>query len=257
VGINTIAVQVTAQDGTTITAYTVMVTRMSNVSTLSALTLSSGTLSPVFASSTTSYTASVANATTSITVRPTLTTTTATVRVNGTLVTSGSDSQSIPLTVGDNTITVEVTAQDGSKAITTITLFREVSSYASWQDDVFTPEEQADPSMSGEQASPAGDGISNLMKYALKLDPKSRGEANLPRSSPHDGHLTLTYRRNKRAADLTFTVQVASDLTSDQWEDVEVVISQTDEGDYWLVTVQDDEPMHNHSKRFMRLKVSK
>jgi hypothetical protein len=259
VGANTITVVGTAQDGTTTSTYTVTVTRAPlTVSTLSALTLSNGSLSPGFVSSTTTYTASVANATSSITVRPTLTTTTATVRVNGTLVTSGSNSQSIPLSVGANTITVVGIAQDGTTTSTyTVTVVREVSGYASWQDDVFTSEEQANPSMSDEQASPAGDGISNLMKYAMKLDPKSSGVANLPRSSARDGHLTLTFRRNKLASDLTYTVQVTSDLTSAEWQDAGVVISQTDEGEFWMVTVRDDEPMHNHSKRFMRLKVSK
>jgi alpha-tubulin suppressor-like RCC1 family protein/tRNA threonylcarbamoyladenosine modification (KEOPS) complex Pcc1 subunit len=257
-GSNLISVEVIAEDGLSSAFYTVTVTReLSTISSLSGLTLSVGNLNPSFASEITEYSASVPNGTTGITVRPTLSSPLANVRVNGTSVNSGSDSQSIPLTVGDNTITIEVTAQDGSKAITTLTVIRDGSSYANWQDDVFTPEEQADPSMSGEQASPAGDGISNLMKYALKLDPKSSDVANLPASSARDGHLTLTFRRNKRAADLTFTVQVASDLTSDVWEDVDVVISQTDEGEYWLVTVRDDEPMHNHSKRFMRLKVSK
>jgi zona occludens toxin (predicted ATPase) len=136
-------------------------------------------------------------------------------------------------------------------------VIRERSGYTSWQDVVFTTEEKADPSMSGEQASPAGDGISNLMKYAMKLDPKSSGVANLPRSSAQDGYLTLTYRKNKLATDLTYTVQVTSDLASAAWQDAGVVISQTDEGEYWMVTVRDVEPMHNHSIRFMRLKVSK
>ena len=222
------------------------------------LVLAEAELTPIFDSAITSYQASVPNEVTSVTLEAIAESPTAQLKING--VSAGFDraTESILLSVGSNLISVEVIAEDASSsAFYTVTVIREVSSYASWQDDVFTPEEQADPSMSGEQASPAGDGISNLMKYALKLDPKSRGEANLPRSSAHDEHLTLTYRRNKRAADLTFTVQVTSDLTSDQWEDVEVVISQTDEGDYWLVTVRDDEPMHNHSKRFMRLKVSK
>jgi len=133
VGANVITILVTAPDGITTKTYTVTVTRApSTVSTLSALTLSSGTLSPGFESSTTSYTASVTNATTSITVRPTLTTTLAMVRVNGTLVTSGSDSQSIPLTVGKNTITVVGTAQDGTTTSTyTITVTRGLSLVAS------------------------------------------------------------------------------------------------------------------------------
>jgi hypothetical protein len=58
---------------------TVTFTTPSNVTTLSALTLSAGTLSPVFASGTTSYTASVGSGTTSITVTPTVTQAQATV----------------------------------------------------------------------------------------------------------------------------------------------------------------------------------
>jgi alpha-tubulin suppressor-like RCC1 family protein len=113
-GGNTITVVGTAEDGTSTSTYTLTVTRLRLTdSTLSTLYLSSGILSPGFASSTTSYTASVANATTSITVRPTLSTTTASVRVNGVLVNSGTNSQSIPLTVGNNTITILGTAEDG------------------------------------------------------------------------------------------------------------------------------------------------
>lgn len=134
VGANTITVVGMAQDGTTTSTYSVTVTRVSNVSTLSALNLSSGAMSQGFLPSRSSYTASVANATSAITVRPTLTTTTATVRVNGSLVTSGSDSQSIPLTVGSNTITVVGTAQDGTTTSTytvTVTRLSNVSTLSS------------------------------------------------------------------------------------------------------------------------------
>jgi alpha-tubulin suppressor-like RCC1 family protein len=86
---------------------------------LSALTLSSGTLTPSFAAATTTYTASVSNATTSITVTPTRAEANATieVRVNsGTYATvaSGSPSSALSLNVGSNTIDVKVTAQDGT-----------------------------------------------------------------------------------------------------------------------------------------------
>jgi len=129
VGLNTITVIVTAQDGTTTGTYTVNVTRAaSNVSTLSALALSSGTLSPTFASGTTSYSTSVANAVTSITVTPTRTEANATITVNGTAVTSGSASGAISLNVGLNPITVVVTAQDGTTTSTyTVNVTRAVS----------------------------------------------------------------------------------------------------------------------------------
>ena len=102
----------------------------SNVATLSALTLTTATLSPTFASGTTTYTASVANATTSITVTPTRTQANATITVNGTAVTSGSASGSISLNVGSNIITVVVTAQDGTTTATyTVTVTRAEATY--------------------------------------------------------------------------------------------------------------------------------
>lgn len=94
--------------------------------TLSGFTISSGTLSPTFASATTSYTASVSNATSSITVTPTRNQANATITVNGTAVTSGSASGAINLNVGSNTITTVVTAQDGTTTKTyTTTVTRE------------------------------------------------------------------------------------------------------------------------------------
>jgi hypothetical protein len=91
---------------------------------LSALTLSSGTLSPTFTSANTSYTASVSNATSSITVTPTKSDANASITVNGSTVTSGTASGSIILSVGTNTINVVVTAQNASTKTYTITVTR-------------------------------------------------------------------------------------------------------------------------------------
>jgi hypothetical protein len=98
---------------------------ISTDATLSALSLSSGTLLPTFTAATTSYTASVPNGVSSITITPTANATTATITVNGTPVTSGNPSASIPLTEGPNIITTVVTAQDGTTIQTyTITVTR-------------------------------------------------------------------------------------------------------------------------------------
>jgi hypothetical protein len=97
------------------------------IATLANLTISSGTLTPVFAAGTTSYTASVDNAVASITVTPTTTDVNATVTVNGVAVTSGNASGAIALVVGANTITTIVTAQNGVTTATyTIIVTREV-----------------------------------------------------------------------------------------------------------------------------------
>lgn len=103
--------------GTSYTSVATFTTLSTNAD-LSALTLSSGPLSPTFASGTTAYTASVANAVSSITVTPTRAQADATTeaRVNGgtyAAVTSGSASGTLALNVGSNTVEVRVTAQDG------------------------------------------------------------------------------------------------------------------------------------------------
>ncbi len=97
----------------------------STVASLSALTLSSGGLSPALVSGTTSYTATVANSITSLTVTPTATSSGATIRVNGTTVGSGSTSGAISLAVGTNTVSIVVTAADGTTTRTyTLTVTR-------------------------------------------------------------------------------------------------------------------------------------
>ncbi len=87
---------------------------LSSDATLSGLNISSGTLTPAFASGTTSYTDRVASSVTLVTVTPTANQGNATITVNGTAVTSGNASGPISLSIGANTINIVVTAQDGT-----------------------------------------------------------------------------------------------------------------------------------------------
>jgi len=131
VGPNTITTMVTAQDGVTTKTYTVVVTRPSGNANLSGLALSNGTLTPAFATGTTSYSAGEVNGIASITVTSTTADPTATITVNGAAVISGKASQSLPLAIGPNTITTVVTAQDGvTKQTYTVAVTRAESSNA-------------------------------------------------------------------------------------------------------------------------------
>lgn len=95
--------------------YTIRVNRPapSNVN-LSGLTLSSGTLSPVFSAAVTSYVTTVDNSTSSITLTPTAADANATIYVNSSVVSSGSTSSAIALNIGQNYITVQVQTLDGT-----------------------------------------------------------------------------------------------------------------------------------------------
>lgn len=80
-------------------------------SLLTNLTLSAGTLTPVFSKNTFAYTAQVNAA--SITLTPTAEQVGAIIKVNGVQVASGQPSSAINLALGANTIPVQVIAQDG------------------------------------------------------------------------------------------------------------------------------------------------
>ena len=258
-GSNPISVLVTAQDGTTQSTYTVTVTRLSTVSALAGLSINAGSLSPAFATGTTAYMAILPATATGVAVTPTASDLTSTIKVNGTRVASGATSAVIPITDTQAIATV-VTAQDGST--TTYTFTVAVSGYTAWKARVFTdPADLADPAISGDLATPAHDGITNLMKYALALPPMTCGTSNLPTTSRQAGYLTLTYRKSKTASDVTYTVQAADSLDGNAWAPAATVVSQTDPtpggGSYWLVTVRDSVPYAGQARRFMRLQVEK
>ncbi|WP_256761005.1 Ig-like domain-containing protein, partial [Cohnella sp. WQ 127256] len=98
---------------------------------LSSLTLSNGTLSPIFASGTVDYTSSVPNSVSELTVTASVSDNRATMMVNDIPVISGQSSSNIVLTVGSNKITVLVTGQNGTTKTYTLTVTRATSQSSS------------------------------------------------------------------------------------------------------------------------------
>jgi len=235
---------------------------VSSNSTLSGLALSVGTLSPVFTSGITAYAANVPSTSTSVTVTPTCANSAASVTVNGAAVTNGSASAAISLgTSTVNTLTVVVTSQDGVTS-NSYTVTIDNTPYGIWKKNSFTTVAAwSDPTVIGDLAAPAHDGITNLMKYAMALNPTVCATDSQPTTSRQAGYLTLTYRKSKAASDVTYTVQATDNLGTSSWAPATTVLSQTDPppggGSYWLVTVRDNVPYANHPQRFMRLQVAK
>ena len=125
VGANIIRTVVTAQDGTTQQTYTATVTRAASAdATLTDLSISSGTLSPAFASGTTSYTASVSSSV-STGFAITLTKSQSTATTVQYLGATGTTAFAGNLSFGANIIRTVVTAQDGTTTNTyTVTVTR-------------------------------------------------------------------------------------------------------------------------------------
>ena len=140
VGDTVVKVKVTAENGTAMKTYTVTVTRQgSNDATLSGLSLSNGTLSPMFSSTQPDYTATVGNTGPQI-----ITVTPATNHPGATVAyldaddvpladadTASADTFEVDLTVGANVVKVKVTAENGTATETyTVTITRQASNDA-------------------------------------------------------------------------------------------------------------------------------
>ena len=104
------------------------------------------------------------------------------------------------------------------------------------------------------------DGIPNLLEYALGLSPNSSNpvSANLvldtvPQAS--DRHLRFTITKNPLATDLTYVVEITSDLTNPAaWTTSGIVIESSTST---TLFVRDSNPMSSGAPRFMRLRVTR
>lgn len=125
--------------------------------------------------------------------------------------------------------------------------------YDKWKQDNFrdgTPDGQMTP-----DASPAGDGVTNLMKYATGLDPnKPCGSVTelTVREESGKKYLVLSWPVNTEATDVTFSVESSSDLK--EWAHEATVVPVGVRGEFRdTAAVEESSP----SRRFLRLKVTR
>lgn len=225
VGITTVSVLVTAQDGITSNTYTLNVTReapLSSNADLANLAPSVGTLSPPFSSTIGEYTFSVSHSTASLTITPTLSEGNATVAVNGAAVISGTPSTDVPLSVGITPIPILVTAQDGSTTTAyTIMVTRDPLPFAQWQTTFFGSSNSPNAAP-GED--PDFDGIVNLLEYVLGGIPAGPGASNtsiLPTHFKTETSLVFKFYRTKTATqEFSTTIETTSSLSQVDWSPV-------------------------------------
>jgi hypothetical protein len=107
-------------------------------------------------------------------------------------------------------------------------------------------------------AMPANDGVANLIKYALGLNPtQSVVSSQLPigsiQSSGGQPYLTLTVNRATEPTDVTYIVQVSSDLRNWVSGPANTVTLANTTGQ---LVVRDNTPVSAASARFIRLEVT-
>jgi hypothetical protein len=137
-----------------------------------------------------------------------------------------------------------------------------VGGFGYWQAEHFSSDERADVLISGPGADPDGDGILNLLEYALGANPRLAGSAKLPVLSvrnfpdaPAPGaYLTLAFRRPVAIEDVGYLVKTSSGLVT--WESTPVLESvQAHEDGTATYLYRDATPLGENTRRFLRLEV--
>lgn len=129
--------------------------------------------------------------------------------------------------------------------------------YSIWQEAFFTPAELGDSAISGPIVDLDGDGLTNLMEYALNLNPRIFDDSNnVPTASEVGGKLAITFDRWKKAVDVSYGVEMSTNLVD--WIDVTGnVVSVVDNGDGTeRVTIVDDLLLLSVNRRFVRIRVT-
>jgi hypothetical protein len=88
------------------------------------------------------------------------------------------------------------------------------SVFSLWRGLEFTTDELLDANISGPNADPDSDGYSNLIEYALGLEPKEVNITGLPSTSVQGADWVYTYTRPSDRTDITYAVECSTNLTS-------------------------------------------
>jgi len=155
-----------------------------------------------------------------------------------------------PTATGVFPVTVEATNGAGTST-TTVTISIEAN-YLSWQHSKFTAGERADANISGPNAVYGQDGLPNLVKYALGLEPKQNITTGLPAVSTTGSDWVYTYTRPSDRIDITYEVEVSTDLVN--WTTAGVtheLVSSSFGSETWHARY----PLVSAANVFFRLKV--
>ncbi len=132
--------------------------------------------------------------------------------------------------------------------------------WEAWREQNFTAAQLTNSAISGDTATPAQDGVPNLLKYALGLSPLTpAAPSSLPvlstLASGGTNYLTLSFTQLQSLADITYTVQVSDDLKT--WNSGATYAIRVDNGATNHAVYQDLTPMGGAPRHFMRLMITR
>ncbi|MBX3737115.1 MAG: putative Ig domain-containing protein [Candidatus Didemnitutus sp.] len=162
-----------------------------------------------------------------------------------------SASYTIPSVTLNDAADYTVVVTNGAGSVTSDVATLTVNSgYAAWRAAKFTGGEVADDAISGTAADPDGDGLTNLLEYALDLAPKAVSSSGLPAVAKTATDWTFTYSRPADRPDISYTVQYSTNLST--WSSAGThTRTATGATETWQASV----PLGTGSAVFFRLKI--
>lgn len=162
-----------------------------------------------------------------------------------------SASYTIPSVTLNDAADYTVVVTNGAGSVTSDVATLTVNSgYAAWRAAKFTGGEVADDAISGTAADPDGDGLTNLIEYALDLAPKAVSSSGLPAVAKTATDWTFTYSRPADRPDISYTVQYSTNLST--WSTAGThTRTATGATETWQASV----PLGTGSAVFFRLKI--
>lgn len=109
------------------------------------------------------------------------------------------------------------------------------------------------PAISGDNADPDGDGMPNLLEYAVGRNPLQPSAHGLPGPDLTDGRLSVRAEKNPAASDLDWSAEVSGTLAPGSWTGNVTVLQNTPE----IFEALDNTASSGNGPRFMRLKVTR
>ncbi|MGC6564926.1 MAG: CotH kinase family protein [Akkermansiaceae bacterium] len=128
--------------------------------------------------------------------------------------------------------------------------------YYLWNRLYFSAGELTDPAISGPAADGNGDGVDNLVSYALGLNPVANVSSGLPGVEVDGEVVSMTFDRLLMTPDITLSVRVSEDLKN--WTTEADLVSSIPNGDGTArVTFQSPIPRSSGNAQFLRIQVSR
>ncbi len=130
--------------------------------------------------------------------------------------------------------------------------------FSDWAESYFDAEQLTDPDISGLLATPANDGVANLLKYAFGLDPWTPVSGkDLPGASVEGTKLVLTYPERLDANDIAYVPQGSFDLHGWDGSGIEEVSRSPHETDPNLEWVTVELELSDTDRAFLRVQIQR